>query len=515
MINGANEWGDGLVVSFRCDDWSPLYEKWANGRVPGRPEEGGGDDNNALGVDKLYITHSEWATEYGGAKRSKRPSGEFKALPVDCCALTLAPFTIPVCTPEGVVFDLPHILPHLERDARNPVTGAPLAPSSLLRLHYSRSPTGQLHCPITLKTFTDVSHIVANRKTGQVYSLEGLERLARADGQYCDFFTEETVGRADLITLQDPTRLEGRNMAAFLHVREAQAAAEASSTERTKEPANIRREGTTETILSSLESQRQLDDSKPPLPLRSEKGNSSSLASTAVTSARMPTAHSVEESSSLFSLVRHKGKATIRTNLGDLHVELFCPKVPRTTYNFLQLARRGYYAGVVFHRLIPGFVIQGGDPTGTGAGGESCFPEGRPFANEFASGLSHNTRGILSMANKAGRPKSNTSQFFITLAPHVHLDRTHPVFGRVLGGWDVLDRMEQIGADEQGRPLRSIVIEDVIVVEDPFEAHQERQRVTEVSRAARTATDPTLALRRAKAAVNSATTIGKYINRRS
>lgn len=429
---------------------------------------------------------------------------------MDCCALTLAPFTLPVCTPEGVVFDLPHILPHLEQDSRNPVTGAPLNPSSLIRLTYAHSPSGQLQCPITLKAFTDVSHVVANRKTGQVYSLEGLERLNGPDGQYRDLFTEESFGRADLVTLQDPAQLEGRNMAVFLHVQEAQRAAGALKTERAHDVGNVRRDGTTGTILTSLQGIHPLALS---LPSEGGKGASPPTPTTSVTSAITRKAPLGDEETAMFSAIRHQGKATLRTNLGDLHVEVYCSKVPRTAYNFLQLARRGFYAGVAFHRLVPGFVVQGGDPSGTGAGGASCFSEGLPFANEFAPGLSHNARGVLSMANKAGRLKSNTSQFFITFTPQPHLDRSHPVFGRVIGGWETLDRIEGLGADEQGRPQRPIVIEDVIVVEDPFEEYRHKQLSREASKATRTSTDPTLALRRAKASINSTTTIGKYLKR--
>ncbi len=123
--------------------------------------------------------------------------------------------------------------------------------------------------------------------------------------------------------------------------------------------------------------------------------------------------------------------ATLKTEKGDIVVELHADKAPVTVNNFVFLARDGYYNGTTFHRVIPGFMAQGGDPTGTGRGGP-----GYRFADEFDRSLRHDGPGVLSMAN-AG-PGTNGSQFFITHAPTPHLDDRHSVFGRVTGGMDVL-----------------------------------------------------------------------------
>lgn len=123
--------------------------------------------------------------------------------------------------------------------------------------------------------------------------------------------------------------------------------------------------------------------------------------------------------------------ATLKTEIGDIQLELFADKVPMTVNNFVFLARQGFYDGIIFHRVIANFMTQGGDPTGRGSGGP-----GYRFADEFHPTLKHNKPGILSMAN-AG-PGTNGSQFFITHVPTPWLDGKHSVFGQVISGMDVL-----------------------------------------------------------------------------
>jgi cyclophilin family peptidyl-prolyl cis-trans isomerase len=123
--------------------------------------------------------------------------------------------------------------------------------------------------------------------------------------------------------------------------------------------------------------------------------------------------------------------ATFKTQRGDFTVELYADRAPRTVENFVNLARAGFYDGTTFHRVINGFMAQGGDPTGTGTGGP-----GYQFADEFHPSLRHDGAGVLSMAN-AG-PGTNGSQFFITYGPTPHLDDRHSVFGKVTDGMDVV-----------------------------------------------------------------------------
>lgn len=128
---------------------------------------------------------------------------------------------------------------------------------------------------------------------------------------------------------------------------------------------------------------------------------------------------------------KKKYTATIHTDKGDMVVDLHADKVPNTVNNFVFLARQGYYDGSIFHRVINDFMVQGGDPTGTGMGGP-----GYDFKDEFHPDLRHSGRGVLSMAN-AG-PNTNGSQFFITHRATPHLDNKHAVFGQLTKGEDVL-----------------------------------------------------------------------------
>ena len=129
-------------------------------------------------------------------------------------------------------------------------------------------------------------------------------------------------------------------------------------------------------------------------------------------------------------------RAIIKTDKGDIELDLHADRAPITVANFVNLARRGFYDGVTFHRVIANFMVQGGDPTGTGRGGP-----GYRFEDEFDPTLRHDGAGVLSMAN-AGLG-TNGSQFFITHGPTPHLDNNHTVFGRVTSGQDVVDSIAQ------------------------------------------------------------------------
>ena len=149
--------------------------------------------------------------------------------------------------------------------------------------------------------------------------------------------------------------------------------------------------------------------------------------------------------------------AHFETTLGNFTIELFEQQTPNTVANFVKLAGKNFYNGVIFHRVIDGFMIQGGDPTGTGRGGP-----GYTFADEFHPQLKHNSDGILSMAN-AG-PDTNGSQFFITLAPTPHLDGRHTVFGKVTEGMDVVRKIGKTKTSKPGdRPVVDVVMNKVSV----------------------------------------------------
>jgi peptidyl-prolyl cis-trans isomerase A (cyclophilin A) len=173
--------------------------------------------------------------------------------------------------------------------------------------------------------------------------------------------------------------------------------------------------------------------------------------------------------------------ATLRTNQGTVRIRLFPDHAPKTVRNFVELAEGSrewtdprtrqattgkLYDGTVFHRVIPRFMIQGGDPLGTGTGGP-----GYKFADEFHPDLSFDRPYLLAMAN-AG-PGTNGSQFFITVAPTPHLNRRHTIFGEVIDGSDVVDQISQVQTGRNDRPVQDVVIESVSIERSPDGAEED------------------------------------------
>ncbi|XP_064153698.1 peptidyl-prolyl cis-trans isomerase-like 3 isoform X2 [Anguilla rostrata] len=181
---------------------------------------------------------------------------------------------------------------------------------------------------------------------------------------------------------------------------------------------------------------------------------------------------------------------TLHTDLGDVKIELFCEKTPKTCENFIALCASGFYNGCIFHRNIKGFMVQTGDPTGTGKGGTSIW--GRKFEDEFNEHLKdcdwlerkpaytgglrtefgnpcimHNVRGVVSMANNG--PNTNASQFFFTYGKQPHLDMKYTVFGKIIDGLETLDELEKLPINEKTfRPLNDVHIKDVTLHANPF-----------------------------------------------
>ena len=147
-------------------------------------------------------------------------------------------------------------------------------------------------------------------------------------------------------------------------------------------------------------------------------------------------------------------RAVIDTTMGRIVIELLPNEAPKTVENFVKLAKQGFYNNVIFHRVIPGFMIQGGDPTGTGTGGP-----GYDFADEFSPALRHDGPGVVSMANRG--PNTNGSQFFITLAATSWLDGKHTIFGRVVEGMPIVERIAGVDRNAQDRPVKDVVMTNV------------------------------------------------------
>jgi peptidyl-prolyl cis-trans isomerase-like 3 len=156
----------------------------------------------------------------------------------------------------------------------------------------------------------------------------------------------------------------------------------------------------------------------------------------------------------------------LHTSLGDLKLELYCDSVPKSAENFLALCASGQYDASPFHRILKSFITQTGSPASDPKSKTSASIWGGLFADEIRPALRHNARGVVSMANKG--PDTNGSQFFICYAPQPHLDGKNTVIGKVIGGWDTLDKLEGVESDAKGRPKKQEVIKHVTIHANPL-----------------------------------------------
>ncbi|WJZ91847.1 hypothetical protein VitviT2T_010888 [Vitis vinifera] len=168
--------------------------------------------------DRMFITKTEWATEWGGAK-SKNASVPFKRLPFYCCAVTFTPFGDPVCTSDGTVFDIMNIIPYIRKFGKHPVTGAPLKQEDLIPLTFHKNSDGEYHCPVLNKVFTEFTHIVAVKTTGNVFCYEAIKELNLKTKNWKELLTDEPFTREDLITIQNPNALDSKALLDFDHVK--------------------------------------------------------------------------------------------------------------------------------------------------------------------------------------------------------------------------------------------------------------------------------------------------------
>ena len=151
-------------------------------------------------------------------------------------------------------------------------------------------------------------------------------------------------------------------------------------------------------------------------------------------------------------------KIKIETTLGTIEADLFAKEAPKTVENFVKLAKSGFYDGIIFHRVIPGFMIQTGDPTGTGRG-----DPGYKFNDEFSPNLRHDKPGVFSMANSG--PNTNGSQFFITEVPTPWLDNRHSIFGQVTNGMEIVHAIANVPRGRSDKPLEKVAMTKVSVME--------------------------------------------------
>lgn len=427
--------------------------------------------------DKMYLTYTEWTTLYGGKRAGPETTG-FRRLPFDHCCLCLQPFETPYCDNQGNIFELQEIVAYLKKFKTNPVTGEPLEAKNLIMLNFHKNAEGEYHCPVLYKPFTKQSHIVAVRTTGNVFSYEAVEQLNIKTKSWKDLLNDEPFQRKDLITLQDPRNIEKFNLSTFHHLKNnLKVENERSEKEFGGNLKSVSME--TREILEELNRDYKAPEIKEEEKKVADKFNAAHYSTGAVAAGFTSTvvapqtkheAAIIEEDLVRYERVKKKGYVRLVTNFGPLNLELYCDVLPKTCENFLKLAQRGYYDGVKFHRSIRNFMIQGGDPTGTGEGGESVW--GKAFEDEFKPNLTHSGRGVLSMANCG--PNTNRSQFFITFRSCRHLDGKHSIFGRVVGGLDTLTSMERVETDNKDRPIEDIIVEKAQVFVDPYQEADEQ-----------------------------------------
>ncbi|XP_016146770.1 peptidyl-prolyl cis-trans isomerase-like 2 [Sinocyclocheilus grahami] len=477
--------------------------------------------------DKMYITCTEYTQFYGG-KKSEIPRANFRRLPFDHCSLSLQPFEYPMCTVDGVVFDLMSIVPWIKKFGTNPITGEVFHAYSV----FISCTLGKYHCPVLYTVFTNNSHIVANKVTGNVFSNEAVEQLNIKTKSYKDLLTDEPFTRQDLITLQDPTNLDKFNVSDFFHVKNNMKVLDPDEEKAKQSPSYHLKSTNMETRETLAELYRDYKGDellastmKEPEAKKTDKLNaahystgrvSASFTSTAMAPATTHEADAISDDTVRYQYVKKKGYVRLHTNKGDVNVELHCDKIQQGCY------WREIVLLLISYTCSPLCLISIFSPLLAFLslllcvlGGESYW--GKPFKDEFRPNLSHTGRGILSMANSG--PNTNKSQFFITFRSCTYLDRKHSVFGRVVGGLETLTALENVESDPKtDKPKSEIKLLSTTVFVDPYEeadtqiaAEREKEAQKQEEERAQTS-----------ASVNKAKTedkpktfrpgVGKYIN---
>ncbi|XP_014085834.2 RING-type E3 ubiquitin-protein ligase PPIL2 [Bactrocera oleae] len=475
--------------------------------------------------DKMYLTYTEWSELYGGKKveSAENEHIKFKRLPFDHCCITMVPFDTPYCDVEGNVFSLEAIHAFIKTFKVNPITGKSQDAKVLIKLNFHKNAEGEYHCPALFKPFTKNSHIVTLATTGNVYSWEAIEQLNIKTKNWKDLIDDSPFQRKDIITIQDPHHLEKFDISRFHHIRKnMRVLSEEEQLER-KDPTKRIKTMNLETkeTLAELEKDYQPPEEAPSTSKRTaDKFNAAHYSTGAVAASFTSTAMEpvynheaaiIEDDLVKYERVKKKGYVRLQTNCGPLNFELYCDAVPRACDNFMRHCSDGYYNNTKFHRSIRNFMIQGGDPTGTGTGGTSIW--GKKFDDEFKPNLSHSGRGMLSMANSG--PNTNGSQFYITYRSCKHLDGKHTVFGKLVGGMDTLTQMEKIEVDNKDRPIEDIIIESGQVFVDPFKEaleELEKERAAEIEKQIQTAAEAKKQKRLNEPLKVYRQGVGKYLN---
>lgn len=455
-------------------------------------------------TDKLFITHSEWSgsdlhSAAGGkaVSAASRVTRQATAMPFWTCSISQQPLDedCGVCDAEGHVFDIKNIMPFILRQKLNPVTGEKLlSPATLTKLKITKNEDGGYIDPVTHKEFQRLSEAVVIKVSGQVYFTSTIKDMCVKPGNMVDLVTDQPFTKDDILKLQGGVGVLKKSDEALKRERDEE-----------KERDRLRKKQRTQ-AQDAQDQQAQEAVNGPVSNTLTTHHMASSLTSTAFDLTTKATFQTIP----LDQLLRPKrfegpGYAVVETNLGSLNVELWSKYSPKAVYNFVKHAQAGYYDGCIFHRNVRNFMIQGGDPSGTGRGGESAFPpDGKPFKDETNSPYKFTGRGMLAMANKG--KNTNTSQFFFTYARTPHLDGKHTIFGQVVGGMAVLDSMERVPVDSTDRPKQKIRILGIRILADPFEDQPKAEKKKQTGEIE----DDSPWLKKANTQ-NSTSSIGKYL----
>ena len=439
--------------------------------------------------ERLYVTQTDHKLHFGGKTSTVNKA---KTLPWDCCAISIQkiPKHSHIACPLGFLFDKDNIIPFVKKYKEHPVAGTPLTIADLFPVVVHENEHGKPHCPVTLRLFTPHSKMVAVRTTGNLFTYEAVKELNIKTRSYRDLIDDTPFEKSDIIIIQDPADLSRREVKNFTHIIQGltakseckkSAVNHSSATERIMEQLRqkISDEGSSKRAADVKEqaaAPTQTETTKDKQTAlqagswqRTTGKHSASFTSTAMTPttvneiAPLSDEEKIRRQCLFLKAKGQKGYVQLETTEGVLNIELHVDITPRTCINFLGLAAKGFYDKTPFHRIIRNFMVQGGDPSGTGSGGESLW--GRPFPDEIAGRLTHSQRGILSMANSG--PDTNGSQFFILFKSAPHLDAKHTVFGRVVGGLETLDRIECVSTDSHDKPRRPVALLRAKVLVDP------------------------------------------------
>lgn len=405
--------------------------------------------NMGKNTDKLYITQSEWALgdhSVGGGKKSEAQSGVQKN-PFWHCTIGQQPIEHKnmMCDKLGYVYDIKNIVPYIVKQGKkagkkgvpHPVEpGATLTRTDLMKLTVTVNGEGKIIDPVSFKEMSKYHNAVVVRPSKRVYLEDTIKELGKSGR---DPVSDEAFTKTDVLRLRNFAEMEEGDGTLVKK-------GEADSSAQDIKPTDRTGQTTTHHVAASLTSTTYVPTTQV------------TVIEEDLVDKLKPKMAELKDPVYALLTINCQGKR------GQINLELYPYNAPLTVYNFVKLAQKGYYDRTIFHRNIKHFMIQGGDPTGTGSGGESIF--GKTFRDECGTfnPHTHDSRGVLSMANRG--KGTNSSQFFITYSRAPHLDGKHTVFGRVVDN-SFLTTLE-LSETVDDKPVKNITLESVSVSSDPF-----------------------------------------------